>query len=253
MDFELSNKNVLVIGGSRGIGLSIVQKFLEEGAKVNLLARNINDELKTSLFKLYEDQLFFYSGDATDKESLIDISKKIIANLNSIDIVIANVGNGKSSLTPLQSDIDWEESWDINFKSALNSANVFLPIINPLGSFIFISSIAGREYLGAPNSYSVAKASINTLMKSLSHKFGNKLRINSIAPGNIIFKNSRWEEKLNEAPKLISTIIEEKIPLKRFGTPEDIANVVVFLSSSKASFITGTCINVDGGQTNSYS
>ena len=75
MDFELSNKNVLVIGGSRGIGLSIVQKFLEEGAKVNLLARNINDELKTSLFKLYEDQLFFYSGDATDKESLIDISK----------------------------------------------------------------------------------------------------------------------------------------------------------------------------------
>ena len=252
MDLELIDKNVLVIGGSRGIGLSIVWKFLEEGAKVNLLARNISEELKSSLIKSYKHQVFFYIGDATDKKSLISISKLILKNPKGIDIVIANVGNGKASLSPLQSTNDWEESWDINFKSALNSANIFLPIINTSGSFTFISSIAGREYLGAPNSYSVAKSAINTLMKSLSHKFGNKLRVNSIAPGNVIFKKSRWEDKLYESPEAVNKMLQEKVPLKRFGTPEEIANVVVFLASSKASFVSGACINVDGGQTISY-
>jgi len=195
---------------------------------------------------------FFFKGDATDKGSLTDISKLIAETFKGIDLVIANVGNGKSSLDPLQSDIDWEESWNLNFKSALNSANVFLPLINTLGSFTFISSIAGKEYLGAPNSYSVAKSAINTLMKSFSHKFGNKLRVNCIAPGNVIFKKSRWEEILSESPESVNKMLEDKVPLKRFGIPEEIANVVVFVSSPKASFISGACINVDGGQTISY-
>ena len=252
MDLELINKNVLVIGSSKGIGLSIAQKFLEEGANVNLLARNINKQLKLELLDLYKEQVFFHKGDATSIESLLEVSNQIIKSVKKIDIVVANVGNGKSSKDKLQTENEWEESWNVNFKSALNSANVFLPLITASGSFIFISSIAGEEYLGAPNSYSVAKSAINTMMKSLSHKFGNKLRINSVSPGNVLFENSRWEEKLNEAPDDVIKMIKEKVPLKRFGTPEDIANLVVFLSSSKASFITGTSINIDGGQTISY-
>ncbi len=89
-------------------------------------------------------------------------------------------------------------------------------------------------------------------MKSLSHKFGSKIRINSIAPGNIIFENSRWEELLIDSPKSVNKMLEDKVPLKRFGNPEEIANVLVFLSSQRASFISGACINVDGGQTVSY-
>ena len=251
MNLNLENKSVVVIGGSRGIGLSIVEWFLDEKAKVSIIARNISDKLKSKLIK-EGNKVNFYEGDATDKKSLISISELILKKSNGIDAVIANVGNGKSSLDSLQSDSDWEESWDINFKSALNSANIFLPIINTLGSFTFISSIAGKEYLGAPNSYSVAKSAINTLMKSLSHKFGNKIRINSIAPGNIIFKNSRWEEMLSESPESVNKMLEDKVPLKRFGTPEEIANVSVFITSPKASFISGTCIIVDGGQTISY-
>ena len=251
MNLNLENKSVVVIGGSRGIGLSIVEGFLDEKAKVSIIARNISDKLKSKLIK-EGNKVNFYEGDATDKKSLISISELILKKSNGIDAVIANVGNGKSSLDSLQSDSDWEESWDINFKSALNSANIFLPIINTLGSFTFISSIAGKEYLGAPNSYSVAKSAINTLMKSLSHKFGNKIRINSIAPGNIIFKNSRWEEMLSESPESVNKMLEDKVPLKRFGTPEEIANVSVFITSPKASFISGTCIIVDGGQTISY-
>lgn len=251
MNLNLENKSVVVIGGSRGIGLSIVEGFLHEKARVSIIARNISDKLKTQLIK-EGNKVNFYEGDAKDKKSLVYISKLILEKFKDIDVVVANVGNGKASLASLQSDNDWEESWDINFKSALNSANIFLPIINTSGSFTFISSIAGREYLGAPNSYSVAKSAINTLMKSLSHKFGNKLRVNSIAPGNVIFKKSRWEDKLSESPEAVNKMLQEKVPLKRFGTPEEIANVVVFVASSKASFISGACINVDGGQTISY-
>ena len=198
MNLKLENKSVVVIGGSRGIGLSIVEGFLDEKARVSIIARNISDKLKSQLIK-EGNQVNFYEGDATDKKSLISISKLILKKSQDIDVVVANVGNGKASLASLQSDNDWEESWNINFKSALNSANIFLPIINTLGSFTFISSIAGKEYLGAPNSYSVAKSAINTLMKSFSHKFGSKIRINCVAPGNIIFKNSRWEEMLSES------------------------------------------------------
>jgi 3-oxoacyl-[acyl-carrier protein] reductase len=251
MNLKLENKSVVVIGGSRGIGLSIVEGFLIEKARVSIIARNISDKLKSQLAK-EGYKVNFYEGDATNKKSLASISELILKKSKGIDVVIANVGNGKASLASLQSDNEWDESWDINFISALNSANVFLPIITNLGSFIFISSIAGKEYLGAPNSYSVAKSAINTLMKSFSHKFGSKLRVNSIAPGNIIFKKSRWEEILSESPEAVNKMLEDKVPLKRFGTPEEIANVVVFLASPKASFISGACINVDGGQTISY-
>tara|TARA_A100001015_G_scaffold284594_1_gene351238 strand:- start:34 stop:789 length:756 start_codon:yes stop_codon:yes gene_type:complete len=251
MNLKLENKSVVVIGGSRGIGLSIVEGFLDEKARVSIIARNISDKLKSQLIK-EGNQVNFYEGDATDKKSLISISKLILKKSQDIDVVVANVGNGKASLASLQSDNDWEESWNINFKSALNSANIFLPIINTLGSFTFISSIAGKEYLGAPNSYSVAKSAINTLMKSFSHKFGSKIRINCVAPGNIIFKNSRWEEMLSESLEEVNKMLEDKVPLKRFGTPEEIANVSVFIASPKASFISGACIIVDGGQTVSY-
>jgi len=251
MNLKLENKSVVVIGGSRGIGLSIARSFLDEKASVSIIARNISNKLKSQLVK-EGNKVNFYEGDATDKKSLISISELILEKSKGIDVVIANVGNGKASSASLQSDTEWEESWDINFKSALNSANVFLPMINTLGSFTFISSIAGKEYLGAPNSYSVAKSAINTLMKSFSHKFGNKLRVNCIAPGNVIFKKSRWEEILSESPESVNKMLEDKVPLKRFGTPEEIANVVVFLASPKASFISGACINVDGGQTISY-
>ena len=251
MNLKLENKSVVVIGGSRGIGLSIVEGFLDEKARVSIIARNISDKLKSQLIK-EGNQVNFYEGDATDKKSLISISKLILKKSQNIDVVVANVGNGKASLASLQSDNDWEESWNINFKSALNSANIFLPIINTLGSFTFISSIAGKEYLGAPNSYSVAKSAINTLMKSFSHKFGSKLRVNTISPGNVIFKKSRWEELLTESPEKVKKMLEVKVPLKRFGTPEEIANAVVFVSSPRASFISGASINVDGGQTISY-
>jgi 3-oxoacyl-[acyl-carrier protein] reductase len=117
---------------------------------------------------------------------------------------------------------------------------------------LFVSSIAGLQVTGAPTDYSVAKAALVMLSKQLSHKFAPNIRVNCIAPGNIYFPGGRWEELLKSDPVTTETMLKTKVPLNRFGTPEEVANAVVFLSSDSASFITGSCLTVDGGQTSAF-
>jgi len=112
---------------------------------------------------------------------------------------------------------------------------------------LFISSIAGLEAIGAPTDYSVAKSAIVALTKQLARKLAPRVRINCIAPGNVWFQGGSWDEKLQADPERVKALIENTVPMKRFGTPQEIADVAVFLCSSRASFITGAV--VDGGQT----
>jgi len=102
--------------------------------------------------------------------------------------------------------------------------------------------------IGAPTDYSVAKAALIMLAKQLSNKLAPSVRVNCIAPGNIFFRGGRWDELSISDPLMVDDLLKNKVPLKRFGTPEDIANAAAFLSSDKAKFITGVCLAVDGGQ-----
>ena len=113
---------------------------------------------------------------------------------------------------------------------------------------LFISSIAGVEAIGAPINYSTAKSALIAFSKNLSKKLAGRVRVNTIAPGNINFPGSSWEEKIKADEKKVKEIINN-VPMKRFGTPKEIANSAVFLSSDKASFITGALLIIDGGQT----
>jgi 3-oxoacyl-[acyl-carrier protein] reductase len=251
MNLELNNSQVLVIGGTKGIGLSIAKSFLLEGAVVHVISRNINTKLKLELETKYPTNIFFYQSDATIEESLNKTYPKILENSkNKIDILIANVGNGIGVLDPVPKKDDWDSSWNINFNSALNSIRVFSEKISESnGSITFISSIAGIEYLGAPISYSTAKSALISFAKSLSHKLAPSVRVNVVAPGNILFENGTWDKKMKTNPELIISMINDKVPLKRFGLPDEISNLVLFISSPKASFITGACFVIDGGQT----
>lgn len=149
---------------------------------------------------------------------------------------------------------DWQSALKINLLGSMALANAVLPhlIARGHGSLTFISSIAGCEAINAPVTYSTAKAALQSAMKSLSHLVGpHGVRVNSVAPGNVLFPGGTWERKLAEKRKFFQQYIRSEVPLQRLGLPEEIADAVVFLASNRASFITGACLVVDGGQTRS--
>ena len=254
MNLNLEDKQVIVIGGTNGIGLSISKGFLKEGSTVHIVARNENKDLIMELQNKYNSKIYFYQSDATKIDSLKLVCKKVLQKTNNkLNVLISNVGNGSVELDPLYSNKQWNDSWDTNFTSALNATRVFSNVISQnKGSIIFISSIAGIEYLGAPISYSTAKAALNSFTKTLSHKLAPNVRVNSVAPGNIWIENGTWDLKQQENYEGVQKILIEKVPLNRFGFPEEVSNLVLFLSSEKALFITGSCFVIDGGQTVSF-
>ena len=248
MHINFKNKIVVVVGGTKGIGLSITKSFLALDAIVHIISRNRNHEIEKKLSLEYINNVFFHIADATLESDLQLIANKI----NNLDILVSNVGSGKSDTKAINDATIWNLSWETNFTSALNTARVFSPLINHLGSITFISSIAGIENIGAPTEYSIAKSSINTFSKILSQKLAPKVRVNTAVPGNIFFKNGTWDFINLENPILVSEMLEKNVPLKRFGKPEEVADLVIFLSSERAAFITGAGITIDGGQTKSF-
>ncbi len=248
MHINFKDKIVVVVGGTKGIGLAISKSFLESEAIVHIVSRHSNIDLENILNLQYKNKVFFHNADSTIESNLQSLAKKI----GNFDILVSNVGSGKSDSKSINDTTVWNLSWDSNFTSSLNSARVFSPFINISGVITFISSIAGIENLNAPTEYGVAKSAINTFSKILSHKLAPRIRVNVVAPGNIYFKDGTWDIKNIENPEIVSKMLENNVPLQRFGKPEEVADLVLFLSSDKAEFITGACITIDGGQTKSF-
>ncbi len=256
MNLNLEKKIVLVCGSSKGIGLSIAERFLNEQCKVILSSRNIlkNNNLKKELSKKYDvNDFLILNCDFSKISSIKQLRNKIIKRFKKIDILITNSGLSKGQNKLKKNQKFWEKSWSANFNTCIFPITLFINDLEKShGSILCISSIAGVEYLPAPTSYSVAKSAINTLVKILSKKYGSRVRVNAIAPGNIIFKGSVWDKKIKANKKRVLNYIKENVPQKRFGRPQEVADLAIFLSSDKAGFISGEIINIDGGQTNNF-
>lgn len=255
MNLHLKDKNFLITGSSRGIGKSIAEGFLKEEANVGLVARTpiTLNQTAALLHSKYKSKVKHWIADLINESAVNELSEKISREWERIDGLIVNVGSGKSLDGPITHSAQWNSVWDTNFNTALNTVRCFLPSIQKnKGSIVFISSICGIEALGAPTDYSVAKSALNSFSKNLAKKVGPDVRVNTVAPGNIYFEGGTWEKKIKENKSMVDVMLENEVPLKRFGTPEEVADAVIFLCSDRASFITGSNLVVDGGQTRSF-
>ena len=254
MNLALDNRRVLITGASKGIGLAIAESFLQEGARTCLVSRGSDDLFKNEekLKDAYGlDNIFAYKCDCIDTESLNGLKKKVEDMWSGLDILVINVGDGRSVQDALPDDEQWQQTWNSNFESALQTARTFLPMLEKSqGSLLFISSITGMEAFGAPTDYSTAKSAIIALAKNMARKLASKdVRVNVIAPGNVYFKGGSWDEKIQQDKRHVYEIIKSTVPMNRFATPREIADSAVFLCSDRASFITGATLVIDGGQT----
>lgn len=254
MNLNLNDKKVLITGSSNGIGLAIAEVFLEEKAKTCLVSRgskNLFKNEKRLQNKFGSKNIFASKCDCTCVNSLENLRKTINEKWKSLDIVVINVGNGQSVPDALPDSLQWKKIWNDNFDSALGTTRTFLPMLKKSkGCLLFISSITGIEAFGAPTDYSTAKSAVIALAKNLARKLASvNVRVNVIAPGNVLFKGGSWDKKIKINKTKVNAMIKSNVPMNRFATTQEIANSAVFLCSNRASFITGATLVIDGGQT----
>ena len=256
MNLNFDDKVFAVFGSSRGIGKGIANVLLKEGAKVILTGLE-KMELNSTFIEFnngFPNRVLQQYGDLNKKEILKKVEQLILKKWNRIDGIVANAGAVKPVPDWKISDSDWKWYFTANFNVAVHCVTHFLPHLKQTeGSIVFISSIAGIEDIGAPLPYSSSKAALTMYAKGLARKLSPyNIRVNSVAPGHIFFPGGNWEKKQKDDPSGVQKMLQEKVPLKQFGSPEDIGNIVAFLLSEKASFITGSCFVVDGGQTSLF-
>lgn len=248
MDLQLKGKNVLITGGSKGIGKAIAKAFVDEGANVTITARGVEflEKAKADL----GGKVSIYQTDLTNlvkRESLIHA---YIEQNGTIDVLINNAGGsngGKATETEMNL---FYQAMELNYFSAVHLSKLAVEHMKNQrsGSIINITSVFGRES-GGKVTYNNAKSALISFTKSLADEvISYGIRVNSIAPGSILHETGNWLRRMNEDPEGIKEFIKKEIPAGRFGTPEEIANVAAFLASEKASWIVGASINVDGGQ-----
>lgn len=238
---QFQNKVAIVTGGSRGIGRALVLALAREGAKVAFTyAQNkaAADEIANG------DTIVGYQTDATDFNQAKELVKQIKEKWGAVDILINNAGITRDKLAAMMSEKDWDDVLDTNLKGVFN---ITKPVIGVMirqrrGAILNITSISGIVGMAGQLNYSSSKAGVIGFTKALAKEMAKAgIRVNALAPG---FIETDMTNVLNEEYKAKAA---EQIPLGRFGKPEELAEVALFLLSDKAGYITGQVLQVDGG------
>ena len=254
MDLGLTGKVAMISGGSKGIGRAVASGLAAEGCRVSLCARG-REGLDEAVRELRGRgaEAAASAVDVTDEDQARRWLDETRSRFGEVDILVNNVGGSRPGGDLAASGGDWRGGFDLNFFSALGLCRLAAPSMRERkrGCVINVASIYGREW-GGPMTYNAAKAALISLSKEMARELApHGIRVNSVAPGSILFPGGSWDRRRKEDPEGIAAFVEREIPAGRFGTPQEVADVVVFLASERASWISGACINVDGCQSRS--
>lgn len=251
---KLAGKIAIVTGAASGIGEAIAKKLSSEGATVAICDLDLEGGTRVvEDIQLQGGTATFYSLDVTKEDQVRDTFHDVIEKYGKVDIVVNNAGVGKAGTVLDQSESDWDLMMNVNAKGTFFGCKYAVKHMLETeirGSIINISSVAGMVGVMNRSGYCASKAAIVGLTKSVASDFAEKgIRVNSIAPGTI---ESPWIAKIladQPDPEKTRVQMQQRQPIGRMGTPEEIANLVCFLASDEASFITGSNMVADGGLT----
>jgi len=246
MSKRFAGQVAIVTGAGRGIGEAIANKFAEEGAKVAVVSRTESNAAKTAetINAAHPDAAKAYAVDVADFNAVQELADTILKDFGKVDILVNNAGVTRDGLSMRMSSEDWDVVVNTNLKGAFNFIRA---IQRPLakqrsGRIINISSVSGIMGNAGQANYAASKAGLIGLTKTIARELsGRGITVNAVAPGFI------ETDMTNVLPESIRTAVVERIPLGRFGAPEDISAAVAYLASSEAAYITGQTLVVDGG------
>ncbi len=251
MDLELRGKRAIITGASRGIGRAIAERLVREGCAVGICARNGDAVAHTvaELKKIGGEGARICGGaaDVADRAALGHWIDATARDLGGLDIVIPNV----SALGTTPDEETWRLGMEIDLLGTVRTVETALPWIerSGAGAIVAVSSTAALEAFGGPRPYNAVKAGLINYVSNLATALAPKrIRANTVSPGTIYFDEGVWGARKREQPEIYEMALSQN-PMGRMGTPEEVANAVVFLASPAAGFITGANLVVDGGFT----
>ncbi len=253
MDLGLNGKVAIVTGGSRGIGRGIAAALAAEGARVVICARGAEAlSVAAEEIRSAGGEVTAFSLDLGDPDAGSRLVTAAEEAYGGVDVVVNNVGGNRRKPFEETTDQDWQELFDLNVATAFRVTRAAIPSLRKRGggSVVFIASIFGREAGGPGLSiYNTTKSAMISAARIMALELAPEgIRVNSVAPGSIRFPGGSWDRRVKEDPEGMAEFVRANLPLGRFGTVEEVADVVTFLASPRASLLTGTCIPVDGSQ-----
>jgi 3-oxoacyl-[acyl-carrier protein] reductase len=257
MDLQLTDKVAVITGSSRGLGAASAAALVQEGCRVAICARG-EAQLAAAAAALRQlpnaaDRVLAIVADVSTTAGVEKVIAETVAAFGGLDILVNNVGLGRGSTIVDTSDQEWHEAIDQTLFPAIRASRLAVPHLRRRGggSIVMIASIWGRES-GGRMTYNAVKAAEISLAKSLAQQLArDNIRVNSVAPGSILFPGGSWHRRQQEDPAGIADFVMRELPFGRLGRPEEVGAVVTFLVSPRASWISGASVPVDGCQSRS--
>jgi len=254
MDLQLTGKAAIVTGSSRGLGLASARALAAEGCRVCLSARGAEALEKAAAdLRALSTDVITVAADLSSPDGAAQIVNATLQAFGGIDILVNNVGTAKGTDIANTTDAEWQEALDHTLYPAIRMSRLVVPHMRKQGggSIVMIASIWGRES-GGRMTYNAVKAAEISLAKSMAQQLAkDNIRVNSVAPGSILFPGGSWDKRQQADPSGIADFIRAELPFGRFGRPEEVGAAVAFLASPRASWISGSSVPVDGCQSRS--